>query len=608
MLRKIFTDLLTLIALNSAIVWLLLHFKLITSEGAWDYGILATGGLAVMIVFNLLARLGIKFLIYHYLRFLFLSDNAIFTPEILWNNPFIRSTVYWGLIGALISRYPTLAIIIVAAQVGWRIKSGLPNLGLMKSILKPDRTPPLSYSFNTDKGTLRMDNIFRGLLIIGGAGSGKSKSLVEPIIRQAGQKGFTGIVYDYKFPTLAEVVNGAYPDGSADPSGIQKYFINFVDLSRSHRVNPLSPELLENASYARELAGAIITNLDPQAARKRDFWIQSAEALLTGTIWYLREERPEFCTLPHAVSLLLTHDRRQLIELLQGNEQVAGMIASVASAIDSENTIGGMFATLQNQLSVLNTPEIFWVMSGQDLTLDLNNPQSRKILVLGNNPSLSNTYSPLLSLIATAALKQLNQAEKSPSMVLLDEAPTIIIPKFDQLPATARSNQVATIVVAQDLAQLEDRYGLTQTETIISNLGNQAYGRTTNPKTAERISKLFGKEDRMYESRSVNMGDGRGSVSRSQNLQQRERIEAQDTMRLPTGVFAGLVAEGNQQEFYCRFREENSGASPLPIVQQVSPEMVRQNFKNIVGQAKEILDQKGGNDWDSPLPDSFLDM
>lgn len=374
-------------------------------------------------------------------------------------------------------------------------------------------------------------------------------------------------------------------------------------------MNPLEPQLLENASYARELASAVIANLDPQAARKRDFWIQSAEALLTGTIWYLREEQPQYCTLPHAVSLLLTTERKRLIKLLQTNVQVAGMIASVASAMESENTIGGMFATLQNQPAVLNTPEIFWVMSGNDLTLDLNNPQQGKILVLGNHPQLSNTYSPLLSLIATAALKQLNQTGRLPSMVLLDEAPTMIIPRFDELPATARSNQGATIVVAQDLAQLEDRYGHTQTETIIANLGNQAYGRTTNPKTAERISKLFGREERIFEGRSVNVSPGGGaSASLSQSLQQRDRIQPQDAMRFSTGTFAGLIAEGNQAEFICRFKDHKSQTSPLPVIRPVSPEQIRRNFRQIYNEVQALLTGAAGQETSDRMPDSFLDL
>lgn len=602
--QKIRSGLISLFLLHGIIIASLRYAHLIDREGTYNYILMALGGLLLVALCGLLATVGLGFVRSLYYRFLLISGEAMFHPEVIWNNPFVRSTLYWGLMGALIgSAYPWLAIVLIIVQLVWLFKSGLAHINWNK--FEPEQSSPLSYGFQTNQGPLRIDNLFRGLLVVGGAGSGKSRSLIEPVITQAGQKGFTGVVYDYKFPVLAEVVSGAY----ADHGPIRKYYINFTDLPRSHRVNPLEPQLLENGSYARELASAVIANLDPQAARKRDFWIQSAEALLTGTIWYLREEQPLYCTLPHAVSLLLTTERKRLIELLQTNVQVAGMIASVASAMESENTLGGMFATLQNQLGVLNTPEIFWVMSGNDLTLDLNNPQEGKILVLGNHPQLSNTYSPLLSLIATAALKQLNQAGRLPSMVLLDEAPTMIIPRFDELPATARSNQVATIVVAQDLAQLEDRYGHTQTETIIANLGNQAYGRTTNPKTAERISKLFGREERIFEGRSVSVNPGGGaSASRSQSLQQRDRIQPQDAMRFPTGTFAGLIAEGNQTEFICRFKDDKSSTSPLPVIRPVSPEQIRQNFRQIYDQAQLLLTGAAVQEKNDRMPDSFLDL
>ena len=279
-----------------------------------------------------------------------------------------------------------------------------------------------TFSFRTENSVLRIDNLFRGLLIIGGAGSGKSKSLVEPLIHQAASKGWASVVYDYKFPVLAQEVNGSYQDPE-----VKKCFINFMDLSTSHRVNPLRPEVVENASYAREFASTIIMNLDPQATRKRDFWVQSAETLLTATILFLKEEYPAQCSLPHAVSLLLTDKREQLLHTLQRNIQVAGIISSALSALKSENTLNSMFATIQNQLSILNTPEIFWVMSGNDFTLDINQPEAKKVLVLGNTPSLSNTFSPLLSLILMAALKQMNQPGKSPSIVIMDE---LSVPEF----------------------------------------------------------------------------------------------------------------------------------------------------------------------------------
>lgn len=575
---KPFIQLFKLIAINLLAAILLTPFLPGGPAKISIYGSGAVLGLLLLFSFAILRRLGISFLLDSYYRFLAITEDTAFNPLVVWNNPWIRSSILWGILNILwTSSFWWVAVVAVMVRLYFAFsqkrkeKTSIPN-------------SPHSFTFQTEKSTLRFDNLFRGMLIIGGAGSGKSKSLVEPLIHQAADKGWASVVYDYKFPVLAEEVNGSYQDPL-----IQKYFINFMDLTRTHRINPLRPEVVENASYAREFASTIIMNLDPEATRKRDFWVQSAEALLTGTILFLKEEYPAMCTLPHAVSLLLTDKRQQLLHTLERNIQVAGIISSALSALKSENTLNSMFATIQNQLSILNTPEIFWVMSGDDFSLALNNPEAKKVLVLGNSPSLSNTFSPLLSLILMAALKQMNQPGKSPSIVIMDEFPTLILPRFDELPATARSNQIATVVIAQDLAQLEDRYGQSKTETIVSNLGNQAYGRTTNPRTAERVSRLFGKEDREYKTNSVSYSEDSTSVSHSKSLQQRERLEAAEVMRFQTGTFAGLVAEGSQTEFRTHFTAEKSKAIPLDKINLVTMAEIRSNFMRIKEEAFEIL-------------------
>ena len=345
----------------------------------------------------------------------------------------------------------------------------------------------------TSGPNVRLGNPFRGTFIAGGAGSGKSKSIIEPILQQAGAAGLTGVVYDFKFPTLAEEVAGSYQGGAVKP-----YYVNFTDLSRSHRVNPLAPQLLATASFAREAAATIITNLDAKAAQQRNFWIQSGEVLLAGCIWYLRRNHPERCSLPAAVSLILDSDAEQLLATLQRDEEVRGLIASITSASKSENTIAGVFSTIQNYLAVLNTPEIFWVMSGDQVPLDLNSSETPGVLVVGNDPALSSTFSPLISLIVATAIKRMNQQGRLPSLVLLDEAPTLFIPNFAQLPATARSNKVATVYAVQDVAQMEALTSRQESEMILANLSNQFWGRTTNTATAERVSKMFGKIDKTY--------------------------------------------------------------------------------------------------------------
>ncbi|WP_226164018.1 type IV secretory system conjugative DNA transfer family protein, partial [Hymenobacter terricola] len=364
---------------------------------------------------------------------------------------------------------------------------------------------PLNFVLRTTSGpNVRLGNPFRGTFIAGGAGSGKSKSIIEPILQQAGALGLTGVVYDFKFPTLAEEVAGSYAGTAVTP-----YFVNFTDLTRSHRVNPLAPALLATASFAREAAATIITNLDAKAAQQRNFWIQSGEVLLAGCIWYLRRNHPAQCSLPAAVSMILESDAAQLLATLQRDEEVRGLIASIASASKSENTIAGVFSTIQNYLAVLNTPEIFWVMSGDQVPLDLNHADTPGVLVVGNDPTLSTTFSPLISLMVATAIKRMNQQGRLPSLVLLDEAPTLFIPNFAQIPATARSNKVATVYAVQDVAQMEALTSRQESEMILANLGNQFWGRTTNTATAERVSKMFGKIDKTY--RSTTEGTSKSS-------------------------------------------------------------------------------------------------
>jgi type IV secretory pathway TraG/TraD family ATPase VirD4 len=455
---------------------------------------------------------------------------------------------------------------------------------------------PLSFTLRTTSGpNVRLGNPFRGTFIAGGAGSGKSKSIIEPILQQAGALGLTGVVYDFKFPTLAEEVAGSYAGTAVTP-----YFVNFTDLTRSHRVNPLAPQLLATASFAREAAATIITNLDAKAAQQRNFWIQSGEVLLAGCIWYLRRNHPEQCSLPAAVSMILESDAPQLLSTLQQDEEVRGLIASIASASKSENTIAGVFSTIQNYLAVLNTPEIFWVMSGDQVPLDLNSPDTPGVLVVGNDPALSTTFSPLISLIVATAIKRLNQQGRLPSLVLLDEAPTLFIPNFAQIPATARSNKVATVYAVQDVAQMEALTSRQESEMILANLGNQFWGRTTNTATAERVSKMFGKIDKQYRSKTEGSSKTNewnllkpttrtSNTSESVSIQQRDKLEAQEVMRFRVGEFAGLVVEGGRPEFRATFQAEPTKAIKIAPFQEASAEQVSRNFAAIKSQVRAIV-------------------
>ncbi|MBC3789186.1 type IV secretory system conjugative DNA transfer family protein [Spirosoma utsteinense] len=436
----------------------------------------------------------------------------------------------------------------------------------------------------------------RGVLILGGAGAGKSKSLIEPIIRQTIQQGRTGLLYDFKFPTLARVAAYAWQHSG---SGLGFYYVNFEDLTRSHRVNPLSPATMPTQSHADEYARAILYNLKPDAIKKGDFWTDSAHSYLTALIWFLREEHPDFCTLPHVMALAF-QPTADVVALLSTNPETRGTIASLRESVQrkAEGQTAGVVSTLQTALRKINTKEIVWVLSGDDFDLNLNDPDAPKFVTLGNAPTLSNVFAPVIALLTTVALKQMNQQGKRPSALILDEAPTLFIPNLEQLPATGRSNEIATVFGAQDISQIEDMYGRSKKDALLSNLNNQFYGRVGHRETAQYISDLWGKEDvkqrtegENESSRNYETTQGR-SVSHSYT--ERSRIRIQDVLELQTGEFYGQLVDSDFSSFKAQIKAQEGGTLPEIVpVTLVTAHDVKQNFLRIQADVESLFTNQG---------------
>lgn len=400
-------------------------------------------------------------------------------------------------------------------------------------------------------------NPFRSLFVTGTAGSGKTVSIGFQLIQQAVKKNYSILQYDFKSPILTNYLESARIEFKSD---FKHFYVNFDDITTSHRVNPLNPKFIPSSTYAREYASAIIQNLLPESIKKNDYWMRSSTDLLTACIWYLRDEHPDKCTLPHVCNLILSDDK-ELLELLKLNSESEDLTKSIYNAMKrrADAQLAGVIGTLQSAISKINTPEINYLLSGNDFDLDINNPDEPKYVSIGSTPDLVDTFSPVISLIFTVAFKQMNKQNKHQALVLLDEAPTLYIPKLESLPATARENKVALAYMCQDISQMIDMFGQTKTESIISNLNNQFFGRSTNPKSAEHISRLFGKEDVTYitqsESESQNQGYSTGSssssqssgssysASKNQSIQERPRIRPQQVLDLETGQFICTIAD-----------------------------------------------------------------
>ena len=568
-----------------------------------------------------------------YNNFLYLFSKFVANKMPYWANfgviLCIPSIVYVSFYHAKQKRFPriiistlinNILIVFLIALLGKLLSILIGNFGAIISItpifyaiyllkfknrIKPNQTEKFnkikksekedSFTFKTNQGLINLYNPYRGIYIQGGAGSGKSASIFEPIIQQIGEKGFAGILYDFKSPELTDKVYLSFENTS-----IKVKNIDFKHPLLSDRVNPIHPMYLTKAAIANEYSQVIINNLLPESIKKMDFWLSSAKNILASVIWWLRQKHPDICTLPHVISFIVQTPIDILVQNISQDYEAGGMIASLRESIDrgSERTVAGMLSTLQNALSVLNTPDIFWILSSNDVDLHLNNHENGQFLCLGNDSTLPNVYTPAISLIISVALKQMNKPNQLKSVVLLDEAPTVFIPNIEQIPATARSNKIATVFGVQDYAQLADKYGEDKSQVIISNLGNQFFGRTTNSKTAEMVQNIFSKQDEVFTSKST--GDGTSgkfvhlgsntSSGTSENIQERNRVKISDIVNLGQGEFYGIIAEGSPREFLKTqfLRDEIKGKyinQKIPI----SESMMQENYFKIIAECKEII-------------------
>ena len=468
---------------------------------------------------------------------------------------------------------------------------------------------PYSYMLCVDKECANyyaINNPFRGVLIVGGAGSGKTHTFVKGIIERSFEKEFSGIIYDYKYPSLSKIWYNLDKE-HGDKIITKHYVINFEEPQQSHRVNPLHPSYLKSVAYAEEYATAIINNLMPETIKKPDFWSRSAIALLQASIWYFKEHHPDKCNLPNVVTFI-QQNTKTVLSALREDDLCAQLISSILTAFDnkSEGQLSGTVGTLQIALNKINTPEIAYILSGNDFSLDLNDPKEPKMLCIGNSPQMQETYGPVISLICTVALKMMNQDNKHHSILLLDEAPTLYIPKLENVPATGRERKIAVIYVAQDISQIVDRYGKEKKDTIIANLANQFWGRVSHHETAEYISKLFGKQEvyRTSYSQGQNSGNSSGSgffgnsssgnsQSSTQSIVDQEVLKASDIYKFTPGTFATIIVDwkgGNIQnvnKFYYNEKFVSYGNEPIKLSD--SEVDIMGNYKQIQKGVKELL-------------------
>ncbi|UII20810.1 type IV secretory system conjugative DNA transfer family protein [Fulvivirga ligni] len=380
-------------------------------------------------------------------------------------------------------------------------------------------------------------NPFRGLLVVGTPGAGKSYFVVRNIIIQQLQKGFTMLLYDFKYDDLSRL---AYNVLRRSRNQSRFYVIDFDELQ--YRCNPLA--LLDDIADAAESSRTIMLGLNKDWIKKQgDFFVESPINFVTALIWFLRKyQNGSYCTLPHVIELMQV-EYKTLFPLLHTEPEVSALINPFESAYVHEawEQLEGQMASAKMAMARLVSPKMYYVLSGNDFHLDLNNPSSPKVLCLANNPQKQEVYGPVLSLYISRAIKLINKKNQLPCSLIFDEFPTIYFNHIDNLMATARSNRVATTLAVQDYSQLKKEYGRDQAEVIMNLAGNVISGQVLGD-TAKVLSERFGKV--VQERYSYNSGSGDISISEQLN----SAIPAARISSLSSGEFVGMVADQPDQE------------------------------------------------------------
>ena len=433
------------------------------------------------------------------------------------------------------------------------------------------------YKKRWHKGWINIVNPFRASMVLGTPGSGKSFAIVNNYIKQQIEKGFAMYIYDYKFPDLSEIAyNHLLTHLDAYEVKPQFFVINFDDPRKSHRCNPINPAFMTDISDAYESAYTIMLNLNRTWIQKQgDFFVESPIILLAAIIWFLKiYQGGKYCTFPHAIEFL-NRPYAQIFPILTAYDELANYLSPFMDAWEggAQDQLQGQIASAKIPLSRMISPALYWVMTGDDFSLDINNPREPKVLVVGNNPDRQNIYSAALGLYNSRIVKLINKKKQLKSSVIIDELPTIYFRGLDNLIATARSNKVAVCLGFQDFSQLTRDYGDKESKVIQNTVGNVFSGQVVG-ETAKTLSERFGKVLQQRQSMTINRNDKSTSIS----TQLDSLIPASKISNLTQGMFVGAVSDNfderiEQKIFHAeivvdvaKVTAETKAYQPIPVI------------------------------------------
>ncbi|MCR9228340.1 MAG: type IV secretion system DNA-binding domain-containing protein [Flavobacteriaceae bacterium] len=418
-----------------------------------------------------------------------------------------------------------------------------------------------------------LDNIRRGISIIGAAGSGKTESVVYRLFQHFAANGFCGVMHDYKNFEITEM---AYPLFKG--SDRKFHIVSFDPIY--NRVNPIAPRYLPDEESVHEISRVLLENLlelkQSGSSGTSRFFQDAVEGLIGGLIWRLKEDFKDYCTVPHMIALYQYLDTEQLVRFLSADLTSKAMAGSFVSGVDSDRQTAGVKSTLANAFKKISTRKIFMALSTDEVPLDINNPKNPSVISIVNNPKTETSLSPVIATIIHTVSKQMSERNSLTSFFLIEEASTIRLLNMHRIPATLRSYDIATVYVLQDKVQNDMIYGDKASKAILSNLSYQFFGKANDPDTAKYYERFF--EVVKKQSKSVNKGYNLNFDTRvTQSEREGAKTRADAFYGLRQGEFV-MFFDGKDKKI--RFKARRISRD-LPRPNPKTPQELKSNFDRI---------------------------
>ncbi|MBE9393783.1 type IV secretion system DNA-binding domain-containing protein [Elizabethkingia anophelis] len=405
------------------------------------------------------------------------------------------------------------------------------------------------YGGKKHEGWINIDP-FRGTMVIGVPGSGKSFGVINPAIRQMIAKGFCLMIYDFKFPDLGQIAYYHYLLKKSKDPGYNYCFhvINLNEVEKSRRINPFKKEYVKTLAEAQEMAEAMVSSLQKGSTSSGggsdQFFTQSAINFLSSCIYFFAtHENGKYSDLPHILSFM-NRSYKEIFDTLFNHEELYSLLSPFKSAYENKafDQLEGQVGTLKIFLSRLATKESFWVFSGDEVELKITDRNNPSIIILASDPGTQDINSALYSSVLNRTLRLINSKNNLPGGIIADEFPTIYIHKIDNVVATARSNRVAVMLGLQELPQLRQFYKKEVADTISAIVGNILSGSVRDKNTLDWLEKLFGKIKQKSYSQSISQQGTTTSINEKMDFM----IPAGKIAALKTGEMAGIIAQGEE--------------------------------------------------------------